>query len=282
MAEELITLAHGSGGRPMQQLIQEVFLKFFDHPALTALTDAACLSWPSSYQLCFTTDAYVVQPLFFPGGNIGKLAFCGTINDLAVSGAQPLYLSCAFIIEEGFSVALLEKILASMKQMVCQTGVAVVTGDTKVVERGKLDGLCIATSGVGIRPASLKLCRESLRPGDKVIVSGPLGDHEIAILSARGKFQLETRLASDCAPLHSLTERMLKVEPNLRFMRDPTRGGLAAVLNEIVSGLKVGILIEEKLLPVRKEVAACCEILGLDPLLLASEGRLVAVVPEKT
>jgi len=280
MRKDIITLAHGSGGKVMQQLIQEIFLKYFTHPALTALTDAAILKVEGK-NLCFSTDAFVVKPLFFPGGDIGKLAFCGTVNDLAVSGAQPLFISCAFILEEGLELSVLEKILVSMKTVSSKTGIPVVTGDTKVVEKGKVDGLFITTSGVGIRLPGVKLERKDIQPGDKILVTGPVGDHEIAILLARGDFQLEISLTSDCAPLHTLTGEMLRMEPSLRFLRDPTRGGLAAVLNEIVSGLNCGFLVDERLIPVRKEVTACCEILGLDPLVLASEGRVVAIVPKE-
>jgi len=277
MRKDIITLAHGSGGKVMQELIQDIFLKYFTHPALSVLTDAAIFKVEGK-NLCFSTDAFVVKPLFFPGGDIGKLAFCGTVNDLAVSGARPLFISCAFILEEGLELSVLEKILASMKSVSSQTGIPVITGDTKVVEKGKADGLFITTSGVGLRLPGVKLERKDIQPGDKVLVTGPIGDHEIAILLARGDFQLEASLTSDCAPLHTLTEEMLRMEPSLRFLRDPTRGGLAAVLNEIVSGLNCGFLVEERLIPVRKEVAACCGILGLDPLVLASEGRVVAIV----
>ncbi|MCM8769246.1 MAG: hydrogenase expression/formation protein HypE [Candidatus Omnitrophica bacterium] len=284
MIKETVTLSQGSGGKAMQELIQEVFLKEFTHPALAALTDAAMVPLPSwrEYRLGFTTDSYVVKPLFFPGGDIGKLACCGTINDLAVSGARPLFLACSFILEEGLSLEVLKRIVHSVKTISEKTGVPVVTGDTKVVEKGKVDGVFVTTTGVGIISEKVRLDRKNIQPGDRIIVSGPLGEHEMAVLLARGDFQLEAKIVSDCAPLHSLTAEVLKVEPHTRFMRDPTRGGLAAVLNEIVAGLKFGILLKEEEIPLKKEVAALCEILGLDPMWLASEGRLVAVVAEQS
>ncbi len=230
-------------------------------------------------RLAFTTDSFVVRPLFFPGGDIGKLAVCGTVNDLAVGGAKPLFLSAAFILEEGLPLADLRRIVASMRETCASAGVTIVTGDTKVVDRGKGDGVFITTSGIGVIPAGVSLSIRQPRPGDRLIVSGTIGDHGIAIMSVREGLDFETVLESDCAPLADLTETMLRVCPRIRWMRDPTRGGLSSALNEMADAAKVGVKLDERALPIRGEVRAACELLGLDPLYVANEGKLIAAVP---
>jgi hydrogenase expression/formation protein HypE len=278
-----VTLAHGSGGKAMRDLIDDVFVGAFANPLLAPLEDQARLDLAAlaarGDRLAFTTDSYVVDPLFFPGGDIGKLAVCGTVNDLAVGGAVPLYLSCAVIVEEGFPVDRLRAIAGSMRAAADAAGVAIVTGDTKVVHKGAADELFITTSGVGVIQAGLQLGAERARPGDAVLVNGLLGDHGAAILNARGDLALATPIESDCAPLHGLVAALLAACPETRALRDATRGGVATVLNEIAQQSGGGILIDEPALPVRPAVKGFCEILGLDPLYLANEGKLVAVVP---
>ncbi|MEZ5934058.1 MAG: hydrogenase expression/formation protein HypE [Alphaproteobacteria bacterium] len=278
-----VTLAHGSGGKAMRDLIDDVFVTAFANPTLAPLEDQARIDLASLAQfgdrLAFTTDSYVVDPLVFPGGDIGKLAVCGTVNDLAVGGAVPLYLSCGFIIEEGFSTEELRAIAGTMRAEAERAGVAIVTGDTKVVHKGAADKLFINTSGVGVIRAGVTLGAERARPGDVVLVNGLLGDHGAAILNARGDMALTTPIESDCASLHGLIEAMLAACPGIRCMRDATRGGVATVLNEIAQHSGVGIMVEETAIPMRAEVKGFCEILGLDPLYLANEGKLVAVVP---
>ncbi|MBS0261953.1 MAG: hydrogenase expression/formation protein HypE [Planctomycetes bacterium] len=277
-----ITIAHGSGGKAMQDLIDDVFLTEFG-TSHTALEDQARFPLASltalGDRLAFTTDSYVVNPLEFPGGNIGKLAVCGTINDLAVGGAIPLYLSCAVIIEAGLPIDILRKIVRTMAETARAAGVTIVTGDTKVVERGACDKLFINTSGVGVIRHGVDLGITQPQPGDVVLVNGLLGDHGAAILNARGDLALETPIASDCAALHELVQTLLAAAPKTRFLRDATRGGLAAVLNEIALAAQVGIEIDEHQTPIRPAVKGFCEILGLDPLYLANEGKIVAVVP---
>ncbi|HDN80715.1 MAG TPA: hydrogenase expression/formation protein HypE [Chloroflexi bacterium] len=275
-----VLLAHGGGGRLSRELIRELFLKRFGNPILDVLDDAAVLpdSLPKGYRLAFTTDSYVVQPLFFPGGDIGKLAVSGTVNDLAMMGARPLYLSAGFIIEEGFPFKKLEQVVDSMARTAQEAGVQIVAGDTKVVNKGSADGLFINTAGVGLIPPGVKLGGALARPGDVVIVSGPVGDHGIAVMMQREGLQFSSELRSDCAPLNGLVEAILKASKEVHCLRDPTRGGLAAVLNEIASQSNVGIEAEEEAIPIREEVKAVCEFLGLDPLYVACEGRLVAVV----
>lgn len=279
---EHIVLGHGSGGRLSRELLERVFLEHFKSPVLHALEDQATLALGQEpgARLAFTTDSFVVKPPFFPGGDIGRLAVCGTVNDLAVGGAVPRVLSAAFVLEEGLSIVALERIVRSMAETAAAAGVELVAGDTKVVERGKGDQIFITTSGIGALPAGRKLSVAAARPGDKVLVSGPIGDHGVAILSVREGLELETELVSDCAPLASLAAAMLEVAPALRCMRDPTRGGLSAVLHEIAARARVGVVLDEPAIPVRAAVRAACELLGLDPLYVACEGRLVAIAPE--
>jgi len=278
-----ILLAHGSGGRLMHDLIHELFQHHFSNDILDELTDSAVISKlpDGDYDICFTTDSYVVNPLFFPGGDIGKLAVCGTVNDLAVVGAQPLYISCGFIIEEGLDYDTLAKIVESMAEVAKREGIKIVTGDTKVVEKRSADKLFINTSGIGLKPKQLQLGTQYVRPGDKVIINGTIGEHELAILLARGEFEFEAQIQTDCAALTGLIQDVLKVTDKVKFMRDPTRGGLATTLNELVSGMGFGILIHETRIPVRDEVRAICEILGYDPLYLANEGKVVIVVAQE-
>jgi hydrogenase expression/formation protein HypE len=279
----VVTLAHGGGGRAMRDLVAEVFIPAFDNPVLSMLEDQArldlaALAAPGA-RLAFTTDGFVVRPLEFPGGDIGKLAVCGTVNDLAVGGATPLWLSCAVVIEEGFEFARLRRIVETMRATAAAAGVTIVTGDTKVVERGAADGLFITTAGIGVFPPGRDLAATHVRPGDVVLVNGPLGDHGAAVMAARGDLALDTSLISDCRPLNGLMAALLAAAPGTRCARDATRGGVAAVLNEIAAAAKVGVSIDEARIPVRPEVDGVCEILGLDPLYLANEGTLVTVVP---
>ncbi|MGI8840294.1 MAG: hydrogenase expression/formation protein HypE [Caulobacteraceae bacterium] len=278
-----VTLAHGGGGKAMKDLIDDVFARAFDNPLLAPMEDQARIGLAGlaglGDRLAFTTDSYVVDPLFFPGGDIGRLAVCGTVNDLAVGGAKPLYLACAVIIEEGVSLELLHKVAASMAGAAREAGVAIVTGDTKVVTRGACDKLFITTTGVGVIPPGLELGAGKARVGDMVMVNGFMGDHGAAILAARGDLALETTLQSDCAPLRGLIAALLAAAPDTRFLRDATRGGLATVLNEIAAASGVAIAIDEAATPLRDEVKGVCEILGLDPLYLANEGKIVVVAP---
>lgn len=278
-----VNLAHGSGGKAMRDLIEDVFLDAFDNPLLAPLEDQATVPLSELValgdRLAFTTDSYVVDPLFFPGGDIGTLAVSGTVNDLAVSGAKPLYLSCAVVIEEGFEIALLRRIAQSMRRTADQAGVRVVTGDTKVVEHGAADKLFINTAGVGVIRQGVSMSANAAQPGDVVIVNGTLGDHGTAILIARQQLALESDIPSDCRPLNSLIDAMLLACPHIRSLRDATRGGVATVLNEFAASSQVCIRLRESAIPLRREVQGACEILGLDPLYLANEGKLVAVVP---
>jgi len=278
-----VTLAHGGGGKAMKDLIDDVFVRAFDAGSSTPLEDQARLDLAEFVargdRLAFTTDSFVVDPLSFPGGDIGKLAVCGTVNDLAVGGAVPLYLSCAAIIEEGVSMELLREIAGSMAATAGRAGIRIVTGDTKVVQRGACDKLFLTTTGVGAIGAGVALGVDKARPGDVVLVNGALGDHGAAILCARGDMMLEAAIESDCACLHGLIAALLAAAPDVRFMRDATRGGLATVLNEIAEASRVSIEIGEDATPIRPEVRAFCEILGLDPLYLANEGKIVVVAP---
>ncbi len=281
LRDELVTLAHGAGGKATRTLVEGLFLPEFDNPLLEPLGDSALLELNGS-RLAFTTDSYVVKPIFFPGGDIGELAVNGTVNDLAMAGARPLYLSAGFIVEEGFSTADLRLIAASMGTAARDAGVAIAAGDTKVVERGKADGLYINTTGVAIVECEFELSPERIRPGDQVLVSGTLGDHGMAIMIARGELELEVELESDTAPLHDLVRTLLEATEEVRCLRDPTRGGLATVLNELVLAANVAIVLDEASLPVKPEVQGACEILGIDPLYVANEGKLVAfVAPEE-
>jgi len=278
LLEERITLSHGAGGKSTHALIEALFLPELGNPLLAPLGDSALLTVDGGAALAFTTDSFVVKPLFFPGGDIGELAIHGTINDLAMAGARPLGLSAGFIVEEGLPVPDLQRVAASMGAAARAAGVAVVAGDTKVVERGKADGLYVNTAGVGVVEHDRRLSPELIRPGDRVLVSGSLGDHGMAIMIARGELELEVELESDTAPLHELALGLLEAAKGVRCMRDPTRGGLATVLNELALTAEVAVAIAEVALPVRPEVNGACEILGIDPLYVASEGRLVAVV----
>lgn len=276
-----VTLAHGGGGKAMRDLIDEVFAAAFEPDGME---DQARLMSGASKEpgarLAFTTDSFVVTPLEFPGGDIGKLAVCGTVNDLAVGGATPLWLSAAFIIEEGFEIDLLRRIVATMVSEARAAGVRIVTGDTKVVERGSADGIYITTSGIGVIPAGCDLAAGNIREGDVAIVNGVLGDHGAAILAARGDLALSAELESDCRSLNELMAAAMKAAPNLRAARDATRGGLASALNEMAEAAGVTVELDEDKLPLRNEVKGMCEILGLDPLYLANEGTLVLFVPE--
>ena len=278
-----INMAHGSGGKAMRDLIEDVFLSAFDNPLLAPMEDQAVV--PLSQlaalgdRLAFTTDTYVVDPLFFPGGDIGTLAVAGTVNDLAVSGAKPLYLSCGMVLEEGLPVETLRRVVASMKRVADEAGVCIVTGDTKVVERGAADKLFINTAGVGVVPRGVSISAHNAKPGDVVIVNGFLGDHGTAILIARNQLALQSDVQSDCQPLASLVAAMIRACPDIHCLRDATRGGVATVLNEFALSSSVAIRLQEDALPLREEVRGACEILGLDPLYLANEGKLVAVVP---
>lgn len=275
-----VTMAHGGGGRAMRDLISEVFTAVFrpEGGEDQARLMAAALQEPGA-RLAFTTDSFVVTPLEFPGGDIGRLAVCGTVNDLAVGGARPLWLSAAFIIEEGCEIALLRRIVASMAEEAARAGVAIVTGDTKVVERGKGDGVFITTSGIGVIPPGCNMGAAMIRPGDVALVNGVLGDHGAAILVARGDLALSVDLVTDCAGLGHLMQAALAAAPGITAARDCTRGGLASALNEMAAEAGLSIELEEAALPLRPEVAGVCEILGLDPLYLANEGRLVLFCP---
>lgn len=276
--EKLITLAHGAGGKASQSLIEAVFLDAFRNPLLEPLEDAASLT-AGNTRLAFTTDSYVVSPLFFPGGNIGDLAVNGTVNDLAVSGAKPAHLSAGFILEEGFPVDDLRRIVASMAAAAEAAGVSIVTGDTKVVQRGKADGCYITTAGVGLIDDDLTLGIATARPDDVVIVSGPVGDHGMTVMLARGELDIEADLVSDTAPVHELVRGLLDaVGPDVRAMRDATRGGVATILNEVATAAGVAVVVEEEEVPVQPEVRGACELLGIDPLYVACEGRIVVIV----
>ena len=275
--EERVTLAHGAGGRATHALVDAVFLDALRNPLLEQLDDGATFD-VGEQRLVMTTDSFVVSPLFFPGGDIGDLAVNGTVNDLAVCGARPLHLSAGFILEEGFPVEDLQRIVASMARAANAAGVQVVTGDTKVVQRGKGDGCYVNTTGVGIVERPVSLGATQVRPGDAVLVSGPIGDHGVTIMLARGELEIESDIGSDTAPLHGLVAALLDAAPGVRVMRDATRGGVATVLNEIAAAARVAVVVDESAVPVRPEVLGASELLGIDPLYVACEGRLVAVV----
>jgi hydrogenase expression/formation protein HypE len=271
--EDRINIGHGDGGKLTQDLIKEVFLDKFKNAVLSRLEDSAIVEIEGQ-KIAFTTDSYTLSPIFIPGGDIGKLAVTGTINDLAVMGAKPLFLSCAFVIEEGFETKTLKKLVDSMQKEAEGAGVALVTGDTKVVEKGSVDQIFINTSGIGLIISSV--AKDKIEIGDKILINGSIGDHGACVLAQRNKFNLN--LKTDCASLHGLIENMLKTSSNIKFMRDPTRGGIAAILNEIIQDRDFGILIDEDRLPIKDEVMAFCEILGFDPFQLANEGKVIAVV----
>jgi hydrogenase expression/formation protein HypE len=274
---EKILLAHGSGGSLTGKLIQDLFIKSFNNDLLEKEHDGAVFDF-NGKKLAFTTDSFVVNPIFFPGGNIGELAVYGTVNDLAMCGAKPLYLSASFIIEEGFEMEPLQKIVNSMKAAADKCNVQIITGDTKVVEKGKGDKVFINTSGIGIVTDEVDLSPSNVKVGDKLILSGTIADHGIAILSARENLSFESNIKSDSAPLNDLVEVMIKVSNNIHVLRDPTRGGLATSLNEIASKANVGVLIDQDKIKIKKEVKAACELLGLDPLYIANEGKFVCFV----
>ena len=279
LRDERITLSHGSGGKATHNLIEGVFAPAFSNPLLDRMDDAASFTVEANMRLAFTTDTYVVSPLFFPGGDIGKLAVHGTINDLATAGAQPLYLSVGFILEEGFAIADLRRIVESMADAAREAGVVIVTGDTKVVQRGKADGLFINTAGIGAVQATWPLGQSYAQPGDKVLLSGTAGDHGIAVMLAREALDIESDVQSDTAPLHGLVAEILKVAgPAIHCLKDPTRGGVATSLNEIALASEVSIALDEHAIPVRAGVRGACEILGLDALTIANEGKLLVVV----
>jgi hydrogenase expression/formation protein HypE len=280
LRDELVTLAHGAGGKATRTLVEALFLEELANPILAELGDAAVLN-AGGARLAFTTDSFVVKPLFFPGGDIGALAVNGTVNDLAMAGARPLSLAAGFVVEEGFPTTDLRRIAASMGVAAREAGVEIVAGDTKVVERGKGDGVYVTTAGLGLVPAGVELSPGRVRPGDRVLLSGTLGDHGMAVMIARGELALEVELESDCAPIHELALQLAELGPALRWLRDPTRGGLATALNELAGASGLAACLDEATLPIRPEVAAACEILGIDPLYVANEGKLVAVVAQE-
>ncbi|MBN2556529.1 MAG: hydrogenase expression/formation protein HypE [Anaerolineales bacterium] len=280
--EEQVVIGHGSGGRMTARLIESRFYPAFDNAALARGDDAAVLPLPPDGRMALSTDGHIVTPLFFRGGDIGSLAVCGTVNDLAMVGAQPRWLTASFILEEGLPMATLERVIESMKRAAEEAGVQIVAGDTKVTERGKVDGIYISTAGVGWVPKGRVIGGAQARPGDVVLLSGTLGDHGIAVLAARGQLEFEVAVESDIAPLNGMVEAMLAASPGVHVLRDPTRGGLATTLNEIARQSKVTIRLDEQSLPVRPAVEAACEMLGFDPLYVANEGKLTAIVaPEE-
>ena len=272
-----VTIAHGAGGQMSRELLNEIILPAFSNPTLNILHDGAVLNTELGYKLAFTTDSYVIKPLFFNGGNIGKLSICGTVNDLAMTGAVPKFISVGLIIEEGLHIDDLKKILQSMRAAADEANVQIVTGDTKVVAKGQCDGIFINTAGIGSIISGTHIDPHSVKTGMKIIISGTIGDHAASILASRHGISLD--LKSDCAPLAELVSEVLKIAPDIPALRDPTRGGVAAVLNEIAEASNVGIIIEEDELPIREEVRGVCDILGFDPLELANEGKFIAFVP---
>ena len=279
MKQKHILLGHGSGGQMSHDLIEKLFVRYFDNEILQQQGDSALLELPAN-TISFTTDSFVVDPLFFSGGNIGKLAIAGTVNDLAVSGAEPLYMSASFIIEEGFSLNELEDIVKTMAQEANKAGVKIVTGDTKVVDRGKCDKVFINTTGVGYLPEKNRVISsgEKIKPGDKIIINGSIADHGMCIMAARNDLNISSAIKSDCAPLNGLIKEALAVSNNIKFMRDATRGGISTVLNELVSGKEFGLEIDEKEIVVHENVKGICELLGFDPFYVANEGKVIMVV----
>ncbi|MCF6209609.1 MAG: hydrogenase expression/formation protein HypE [Gammaproteobacteria bacterium] len=271
-------MSHGSGGRAMAQLIEQLFVKHLDNPLLRQANDQAAFNVPAG-RMVMSTDGHVISPLFFPGGDIGSLAVHGTINDVAMSGAQPLYLAAAFILEEGFLLADLERVVVSMAAAATAAGVPVVTGDTKVVEKGKGDGIFITTTGVGQVPDGVTISGDRARPGDAILVSGSMGDHGVAIMSSRENLEFETRIESDSAALHGLVAAMVGAVPGIHCLRDPTRGGLATTLNELACQSGIGMRLQETAIPIKPAVSDACELLGLDPLYVANEGKLIGICP---
>ncbi len=279
LTDKVVTLAHGAGGKSSAALIDKVFLEAFRNDALEQLGDGALLELPSGERLAFATDSYVVRPRRFPGGSIGHLAVHGTVNDLAMCGAQATWLSAAFVIEEGFPIDELTAIVADMAEAAATAGVQIVTGDTKVVDTGAADGCYITTAGIGIVPEGRRFGADLVQPGDVVLVSGTLGDHGVAVLLARGDLDLEADVQSDTAPLHELMEVLLAAAPGTRWLRDPTRGGVGTVCNELAADAEVAVVLQESALPIRRPVLGACDLLGIDPLYVANEGKLLAVVP---
>jgi hydrogenase expression/formation protein HypE len=279
LKDEFINSAHGAGGKASAALVDAVFLEAFRNDTLEGLSDGAVLDTGGSDRLAFSTDSFVVSPRRFPGGSIGDLAINGTVNDLAMMGATPRWISAAFVLEDGFSIEELRGIVADMAKAAVAAGVQVVTGDTKVVNKGAGDGVYITTAGVGTVPSGVNLDAKSVRPGDKVLVSGMVGDHGVAVMIARGDLALEADIPTDSAPLHELVAKLLAAAPNTRFLRDPTRGGVATVCNELARAAEVAVVLQESAIPIRGIVNGACEILGIDPLYVANEGKLVAVVP---
>jgi hydrogenase expression/formation protein HypE len=278
LLDEVVTLAHGAGGKASAALLDAVFMPAFANDLLAEQTDAAVLTLPSGERLAFSTDSFVVKPLRFPGGSAGHLAVHGTVNDLAMMGARPLALSAAFVLEEGFPIASLKEIVADMAEAAAASGVSIVTGDTKVVDHGAADGMYISTAGVGVIPPGRELGAGRVAEGDVVIISGTIGDHGTAVMLARGDLALEAEIVSDTAPLHDLMEQLLAAAPSTRWMRDPTRGGVGTVCNELARASNLTVVLDEAALPVRPAVGAACELLGIDPLYVANEGKLLAVV----
>ena len=276
---ERIVIGHGSGGKMTHDLVKNVFQPYFTNPALDVGDDFADLA-VQGQRWAITTDSHIVKPILFPGGDIGRLAVCGTVNDLAVSGARPLYLTAGFILEEGLEVVVLQQVLESMRQAALEAGVSIVAGDTKVVEKGKADGLFINTAGFGLIPANRRISGNLAAPGDVVLLSGSLGDHAAAVLTARGEMGFEAQVESDVAPLNGLIETLLESAPSTHVLRDPTRGGLATTLNEIARQSRVNILLEEERLPVKPVVRSICDMLGFDPIYMANEGKVIAILPE--
>lgn len=282
LIEEVVTLAHGAGGKSSAALMDSVFLEAFRNPTLEQLGDGAILSLPSGERLAFSTDSYVVQPIEFPGGSIGHLAVHGTVNDLAVSGAVPKWLSAAFVIEEGFEIERLRRIVEDMRAAAAAAGVTIVTGDTKVVPKGAADGLFITTAGVGVLPAERRLGPDLVRTGDKVILSGTLAEHGMAVMLARGELAIEADISSDTAAVNGLVAALLDAVPDTRWMRDATRGGLGTVANELAQATDFGVILDEEALPVLPIVNGACDMLGIDPIYVANEGKFVAVVPAES
>ncbi len=279
MDYETIQLAHGAGGKLSLELIEKIFLPWFGNETLDKMEDQAILNIPES-RIAFTTDSFVVDPIFFPGGNIGELAINGTINDVAMSGAKPLYISVGFILEEGLSLEILHKIVRSMEFSAKKAGVQIVTGDTKVVNKGSCDKIFINTSGIGTVPEGVNISAANIKPGDKVIISGTVADHGMAVMTTREDLSFKSQVKSDTAALNGLVEDMLSVSKNIHAMRDPTRGGVATTLNEFARQSKVGIQLYYNSVPVKPEVKGACEVLGIDPLYVANEGKLIAIVPD--
>lgn len=278
LLDDVVTLAHGAGGKSSAALVDAVFLEAFRNPELENLGDAAALQMPSGERLAFSTDSYVVSPRRFPGGSIGHVAVHGTVNDLAVAGARPHWLSAGFVIEEGFPIVELREIVADMSEAAARAGVQIVTGDTKVVGRGAADGVYINTSGIGVIPEGRQLSAQRVQPGDKVVLSGTIGEHGMAVMLARGDLAIDADIASDTAPVNGLVDALLEAAPSTRWMRDATRGGVGTVCNELVKGAPFSLILDEARLPVQPQVLGACDMLGIDPLYVANEGKFVAIV----